>query len=98
MSAVQNAEVVTASTTSSKPRLVQMAHSEEAKRAVQELHDKDFLGRKLVERCETSEHARRTDDLSRRTETRWYGPPSPGFCFEGGDPLWEKKCGLAPSH
>ena len=57
--AVQNAEVVTYkhNQRSKGFAFVQMLTVEEAKRAVQELHDKDFLGRKLVvSGAKSSEH------------------------------------------
>jgi RNA recognition motif. (a.k.a. RRM, RBD, or RNP domain) len=57
--AVQNAEVVTYkhNDRSKGFAFVQMLTVEEAKRAVQELHDKDFLGRKLVvSGAKSSEH------------------------------------------
>jgi RNA recognition motif-containing protein len=56
---VQNAEVVTYrhNQRSKGFAFVQMNSVEEAKRAVDELHDKDFLGRKLVvSGAKTSEH------------------------------------------
>lgn len=56
---VQNAEVVTYkhNQRSKGFAFVQMNTVEEAKRAVAELHDKDFLGRKLlVSGAKTSEH------------------------------------------
>jgi len=57
--AVQNAEVVTYkhNQRSKGFAFVQMLTVEEAKRAVQELHDKEFLGRKLVvSGAKSSEH------------------------------------------
>ena len=57
--AVQNAEVVTYkhNDRSKGFAFVQMLTVEEAKRAVQELHDKEFLGRKLVvSGAKSSEH------------------------------------------
>ena len=57
--AVQNAEVVTYkhNQRSKGFAFVQMLTIEEAKRAVQELHDKEFLGRKLVvSGAKSSEH------------------------------------------
>ena len=57
--AVQNAEVVTYkhNQRSKGFAFVQMLTIDEAKRAVQELHDKDFLGRKLVvSGAKSSEH------------------------------------------
>ena len=57
--AVQNAEVVTYkhNQRSKGFAFVQMLTVEEAKRAVEELHDKDFLGRKLVvSGAKSSEH------------------------------------------
>lgn len=57
--AVQNAEVVTYkhNQRSKGFAFVQMLTVEEAKRAVDELHDKDFLGRKLVvSGAKSSEH------------------------------------------
>ena len=57
--AVQNAEVVTYkhNQRSKGFAFVQMLTVDEAKRAVQELHDKDFLGRKLVvSGAKSSEH------------------------------------------
>ena len=57
--AVQNAEVVTYkhNQRSKGFAFVQMNTVEEAKRAVEELHDKDFLGRKLVvSGAKSSEH------------------------------------------
>jgi hypothetical protein len=57
--AVQNAEVVTYkhNQRSKGFAFVQMNTVEEAKRAVDELHDKDFLGRKLVvSGAKSSEH------------------------------------------
>ncbi len=56
---VQNAEVVTYrhNQRSKGFAFVQMQTTEEAKRAVDELHDKEFLGRKLVvSGAKTSEH------------------------------------------
>jgi hypothetical protein len=58
---VQNAEVVSYrhNQRSKGFAFVQMQTIEEAKRAVQELHDKEFLGRKLVvSGAKTSEHSR----------------------------------------
>jgi RNA recognition motif-containing protein len=58
---VQNAEVVTYkhNQRSKGFAFVQMLTVEEAKRAVDELHDKEFLGRKLVvSGAKSSEHAR----------------------------------------
>ena len=58
---VQNAEVVTYrhNQRSKGFAFVQMLTVEEAKRAVNELHDKEFLGRKLVvSGAKSSEHAR----------------------------------------
>jgi RNA recognition motif-containing protein len=58
---VQNAEVVTYrhNERSKGFAFVQMLSVEEAKRAVEELHDKEFLGRKLVVSGAKSEsHAR----------------------------------------
>ena len=57
--AVQNAEVVTYrhNQRSKGFAFVQMLTVDEAKRAVEELHDKDFLGRKLVvSGAKSSEH------------------------------------------
>ena len=57
--AVQNAEVVTYrhNQRSKGFAFVQMLTVDEAKRAVEELHDKEFLGRKLVvSGAKTSEH------------------------------------------
>jgi RNA recognition motif-containing protein len=57
--AVQNAEVVTYkhNQRSKGFAFVQMLTVDEAKRAVQELHDKEFLGRKLVvSGAKSSEH------------------------------------------
>jgi RNA recognition motif-containing protein len=57
--AVQNAEVVTYrhNQRSKGFAFVQMNTVDEAKRAVEELHDKEFLGRKLVvSGAKTSEH------------------------------------------
>jgi len=57
--AVQNAEVVTYkhNQRSKGFAFVQMNTVDEAKRAVQELHDKEFLGRKLVvSGAKSSEH------------------------------------------
>jgi RNA recognition motif-containing protein len=57
--AVQNAEVVTYrhNQRSKGFAFVQMNTVDEAKRAVEELHDKDFLGRKLVvSGAKSSEH------------------------------------------
>ena len=59
---VQNAEVVSYrhNQRSKGFAFVQMQTIEEAKRAVQELHDKEFLGRKLVvSGAKSSEHASR---------------------------------------
>jgi RNA recognition motif. (a.k.a. RRM, RBD, or RNP domain) len=58
---VQNAEVVSYrhNQRSKGFAFVQMQTIEEAKRAVEELHDKEFLGRKLVvSGAKTSEHSR----------------------------------------
>src|ERR1700719_1737599 len=58
---VHNAEVVTYrhNQRSKGFAFVQMQTIEEAKRAVEELHDKEFLGRKLVvSGAKTSEHSR----------------------------------------
>ena len=58
---VQNAEVVSYrhNQRSKGFAFVQMQTIEEAKRAVEELHDKEFLGRKLVvSGAKSSEHAR----------------------------------------
>jgi hypothetical protein len=60
---VQNAEVVSYrhNQRSKGFAFVQMQTIEEAKRAVQELHDKEFLGRKLVvSGAKTSEHQSRS--------------------------------------
>jgi RNA recognition motif-containing protein len=60
---VQNAEVVSYrhNQRSKGFAFVQMQTIEEAKRAVQELHDKEFLGRKLVvSGAKTSEHQARS--------------------------------------
>jgi hypothetical protein len=60
---VQNAEVVSYrhNQRSKGFAFVQMQTVEEAKRAVEELHDKEFLGRKLVvSGAKTSEHQART--------------------------------------
>jgi len=60
---VQNAEVVSYrhNQRSKGFAFVQMQTIEEAKRAVQELHDKEFLGRKLVvSGAKTSEHQPRS--------------------------------------
>ena len=60
---VQNAEVVSYrhNQRSKGFAFVQMQSIEEAKRAVEELHDKEFLGRKLVvSGAKTSEHQART--------------------------------------
>jgi hypothetical protein len=60
---VQNAEVVSYrhNQRSKGFAFVQMQTIEEAKRAVEELHDKEFLGRKLVvSGAKTSEHQART--------------------------------------
>src|SRR2546426_5495665 len=60
---VQNAEVVSYrhNQRSKGFAFVQMQTVEEAKRAVEELHDKEFLGRKLVvSGAKTSEHQVRT--------------------------------------
>src|SRR6201987_1210543 len=61
--AVQNAEVVTYrhNQRSKGFAFVQMQTVEEAKRAVQELHDKEFLGRRLVvSGAKSSEHQMRS--------------------------------------
>ncbi len=58
---VQNAEVVSYrhNQRSKGFAFVQMQTTEEAKRAVEELHDKEFLGRKLVvSGAKSSEHSR----------------------------------------
>ena len=59
--AVQTAEVVTYkhNQRSKGFAFVQMLTTEEAQRAVKELHDKDFMGRKLVvSGAKSTEHAR----------------------------------------
>ena len=61
---VQNAEVVSYrhNQRSKGFAFVSMQTIEEAKRAVEELHDKEFLGRKLVvSGAKSSEHAARND-------------------------------------
>ena len=62
---VQNAEVVSYrhNQRSKGFAFVQMQTVEEAKRAVEELHDKEFLGRKLVvSGAKTSEHQPRSNE------------------------------------
>ena len=83
---VQNAEVVTYrhNQRSKGFAFVQMQTVDEAKRAVEELHDKEFLGRKLVvSGAKSSEHQPRELielGIQNRETTREIAQ-SPGFCL-----------------
>ena len=80
---VQNAEVVTYkhNQRSKGFAFVQMLTIDEARRAVQELHDKEFLGRKLVvSGAKSSEHHSNNATQSSRFATGRRSA-SPGFFF-----------------